>query len=417
MFTKSSFINVPTTIDLRMWAGDRENQLSDGKCTGETIVNSCEATALRLGYDIDLSAAYNYFQSRTLGGISTATDEGSTLELALRAAKNGVASTSAWTDDHAHVNIAPTAAASADAQNFKVLSYEEIYLNRDSTAAREGIIKSAMAQGYFVLFSGPVTKSFVLEHRNLKDQMWIDNTITNGSTIIGGHAVTYMFSGLPGTSGGNGVENSWGPGWGDDGFGLFATQGSTLDRAYIITGVEIKGTAYDLRYTNERVDVAELYVALFGRAPDHAGLDYWANQMAHVVSQSQIAEIMFGVEPARAYYPNGSTNSQIVAEFYENVLGRVADAQGLTYWVNQLNHSSKGAVITSMIDSALNYTGTDTVACNARELFENKLNVSMYYSVQMGGDNIAVASHALDFVTADANSVEIVKTGLPPDII
>ena len=75
-----------------------------------------------------------------------------------------------------------------------------------------------------------------------------------------------------------------------------------------------------------------------------------------------------------------------------------------------------GSVAVDIINAVQAYNGNDILAINGRELFENKMNISMYYSVQMYGDNIDMASNAFDFVTSDANSVEIAKVGLSPDV-
>ena len=81
--------------------------------------------------------------------------------------------------------------------------------------------------------------------------------------------------------------------------------------------------------TQMRTDVSQLYVALFGRAPDGEGLGYWVSQLDAGKSIVDIANAMYGTAPARTYYPSYLTNQEIVGNFYTNVLGRTADAEGL----------------------------------------------------------------------------------------
>ncbi|KRB85143.1 hypothetical protein ASE07_21510 [Noviherbaspirillum sp. Root189] len=95
-----------------------------------------------------------------------------------------------------------------------------------------------------------------------------------------------------------------------------------------------------------RTDVANLYVSLFGRAPERDGLGYWVNQMDAGKTIAEVAQEMYNTEPARATYPTYLTNEEIVGKFYSNVLGRTADAEGLAFWTAKLNEgASKGALI------------------------------------------------------------------------
>ena len=79
----------------------------------------------------------------------------------------------------------------------------------------------------------------------------------------------------------------------------------------------------------QRTQVSQFYVALFGRAPDAEGLDYWTKQLDGGTTPQQVANTMFGVAPARGYYPDVNNFNQIIGSFYRNVLGRDADAGGL----------------------------------------------------------------------------------------
>ena len=98
-----------------------------------------------------------------------------------------------------------------------------------------------------------------------------------------------------------------------------------------------------------RTEVSQLYVALFGRAPDSEGLGFWVNQRNQGQTLTQIANAMFATAPARPYYPTWLTNQEIIAQFYENVLGRTADSEGLAFWTGKLNAAgaTPGSVITA----------------------------------------------------------------------
>ncbi|OWW18999.1 hypothetical protein AYR66_05355 [Noviherbaspirillum denitrificans] len=166
-----------------------------------------------------------------------------------------------------------------------------------------------------------------------------------------------------------------------------------------------------------RTDVANLYVALFGRAPERDGLGYWVNQLDAGKTVAQVAQEMYNTDPARATYPTFLTNEEIIGRFYTNVLGRTADADGLAYWTSKLNAgATKGAVISEMITAVRSFagTGTDATSVAARDskaLFENKVTVGLYYAVEKGGNDVTAATNILVGVTKDAATVEAAKTG------
>jgi S-layer protein len=162
--------------------------------------------------------------------------------------------------------------------------------------------------------------------------------------------------------------------------------------------------------TQMRTEVANLYVALFGRAPERDGLGYWVNQLDAGKTVAQVAQEMYNTSPARAYYPEFLTNEEVIGRFYTNVLGRTADADGLAYWTAKLNAGqSKGSVIGEMITAVTAYTGTDTAAVTSKALFTNKVAVGLYYAVDLGGNDVSAASSVLVNVTADAATVDAAK--------
>ena len=161
--------------------------------------------------------------------------------------------------------------------------------------------------------------------------------------------------------------------------------------------------------TAMRTQVTQLYVSLFGRAPESDGLGYWVGQLNAGQTFAQIADAMYAVAPARAVYPSYLTNQEIIGKFYTNVLGRTADADGLTYWTAQLDAkgATPGSVIAQMINVVANYAGSDAAGIKSANLFNNKVNVGLYYAVTTGGNN--AANTALNGVDDTATSVTAAK--------
>jgi len=160
-----------------------------------------------------------------------------------------------------------------------------------------------------------------------------------------------------------------------------------------------------------RTQVSQLYVSLFGRAPDGEGLGFWASALANGTPIATVAQQMYDSTPARAYYPTFLTNQEIVEKFYVNVLGRTPDADGLAFWLKAMNvpTATKGGVIASMIDAVNSYTGTDAAGVASKALFTNKVAVADYYGLQ----NLAVgSSDILAVVTSVASSVDTAKASI-----
>lgn len=151
--------------------------------------------------------------------------------------------------------------------------------------------------------------------------------------------------------------------------------------------------------------ITQLYAALFGRAPDAEGLGFWSGLVGQGRSLAEVANAMFATTPARAYYPAGLSNQDIVASFYRNVLGREADSDGLSFWTGKLNApgATPGSVIVELIRNVAKYEGVDPAGLLSQQLFNNKVAVALHYAQAGGG--IAIAGAILANVSADPATV------------
>ena len=157
-----------------------------------------------------------------------------------------------------------------------------------------------------------------------------------------------------------------------------------------------------------RTQVSQLYVSLFGRAPDGEGLGFWVGALESGQTFAQVAQDMFNTDPARAYYPKFATNEEIIATFYKNVLGRTADAEGLAFWTKELDAAkTEGDVFAKLINNVVNYTGNDPAGLVSQALLKNKVEVAQYYGEQNGA--VAGATSVLAGVTADPATVAAAK--------
>lgn len=108
-----------------------------------------------------------------------------------------------------------------------------------------------------------------------------------------------------------------------------------------------------------------LYQAAFNRAPDAEGLAFWINALDKGVSRITVAEhFAASAEFAQAYDPNMS-NSELVHQFYRNILHREGDADGLAFWTAALDKGvARADVLAAISESAENYAGVAEVIGN-----------------------------------------------------
>ena len=161
--------------------------------------------------------------------------------------------------------------------------------------------------------------------------------------------------------------------------------------------------------------ISQLYVSLFGRAPDSAGLAFWSEALdSGAWTLSSIAKSMFDTTPARAYYPTNATADAVVTTFYTNVLGRAPDAEGLAFWVKEYNAAvtakDVGGFFAKLITNVVEYKGTDAAGLKSQSLFANKVTVAEFYGTN--GGTIAGATAALTGVTEVASTVDTAKTAI-----
>ncbi|NNE96503.1 MAG: DUF4214 domain-containing protein [Acidimicrobiales bacterium] len=82
--------------------------------------------------------------------------------------------------------------------------------------------------------------------------------------------------------------------------------------------------------------VARLYYSVLGRGPDAEGLRYWAGTRREGSSLSAIAEAFLAGAEFDAL-SSATTDDEIVEAVYGRVLGRTPDAAGLQYWRGEIS--------------------------------------------------------------------------------
>ena len=145
--------------------------------------------------------------------------------------------------------------------------------------------------------------------------------------------------------------------------------------------------------------VAELYVATFNRAPDAAGLDYWVNTSGLTIEE--IAQSFFDQPETQALYPDGNSNTDFVTSVYTNLFNRAPDADGLAYWVAELDNDTmtRSVMLEAMKNGALDTDAT---------IIANKATVALAYAdAGLEGTDFSLASVTEVAATMDAALAEV----------
>lgn len=143
-------------------------------------------------------------------------------------------------------------------------------------------------------------------------------------------------------------------------------------------------------------EVAALYSAIFNRAPDQEGLQFWVNAIEGGASLVEAAE-GFTLHPVFAETYAGLTNIQFVEQLYINVLGSAGDAAGIEFWVEKLvNGVSQGQVVAEFVQGSLSIDLDALLAAGQltqaeydaavirQDTLTNKADVGIYFAETFG---------------------------------
>jgi hypothetical protein len=212
-----------------------EDQGSLNACSGNAMVSACELILQANSEFTHLSRLFNYYQARKHDDIIG--DGGAYLRSNINSAKHdGICREVTWPYDISQFNVTPSDAAYTEAASYVLDRYERIYdglewdysftpargygTPTNGDAAYINSIKHAIDERYPVVIGIPINQKF-MDIKGIFDDQYAYPYL--GSTFdtpaIAGHAV--LIVGYDDAYESFIIENSWGTGWGYNGYGLF----------------------------------------------------------------------------------------------------------------------------------------------------------------------------------------------------
>lgn len=155
----------------------------------------------------------------------------------------------------------------------------------------------------------------------------------------------------------------------------------------------------------DMLNVVELYIAYFNRAPDAMGLNYWGTEFSKGYTLPEMAESFFVQSETRSTYEaaldadgNLTDVPAFVAAVYTNVLGRTADQNGFDYWVNELQSNpdiTAGIFILAIINGAKHPSNPTPQSRIDQQYLETKADVGAYFAVIKGMSDVESAKDVM----------------------
>lgn len=232
---------LPSSVDLRQYVPDIEDQRAEGSCTCNSTTSALELLTKRAGKWEDLSRQFPYYVVREYeNGLNR---EGADLRDVLKmGAKVGFCLESEWPYLPENENVKPSDAAYASALTRLITQYEAVPLATlgSNIGYWDAInnLKAALAEDLPVIIAMSVNQTIFDLKGPLASQNYQlrDPGTLQPYTSIGNHAVYLV--GYDDALGGFIFANSWGTGWGDNGHGLikYGVIGGVIFEAWVVRG-------------------------------------------------------------------------------------------------------------------------------------------------------------------------------------
>jgi hypothetical protein len=114
------------------------------------------------------------------------------------------------------------------------------------------------------------------------------------------------------------------------------------------------GKAVALDITGNAGQVYRMYQAALDRTPDPSGYAYWLDAMDHGMSLNQVSALVLANPEAVNIYMSDPSDSYFITQLYHHVLHRDPDAAGLSWWLSNVQKSTRADVLVMFSESPEN---------------------------------------------------------------
>ncbi len=134
-------------------------------------------------------------------------------------------------------------------------------------------------------------------------------------------------------------------------------------------------------------ELQQLYIGYFGRPCDPTGLDYWLDQK---VTKKAFAANMYLQPEFNSVNGNLSTIAQ-VNQIYLNLFNREGDAAGLNYWAGQIDAGNLelASIANDLTWAALNNAGSEVDG----KTLNHKANAAILYTYEIRNDTASILAY------------------------
>ncbi|MFZ6777542.1 DUF4214 domain-containing protein [Undibacterium sp. Ji83W] len=159
--------------------------------------------------------------------------------------------------------------------------------------------------------------------------------------------------------------------------------------------------------------IQKLYIAYFNRPADVAGLTYWEGQLdGNKISLAGLAQSFSEQVEYVATY-GGKSTADVVTALYKNLFGRAPDAAGLTYWATQID--TRAVNLGTAALAILNGATPDSLDGIT---IQNKLNFSANFTASLNTvEKANLYSSAYTFELMRGILSGVTATGAPPSLV
>ena len=137
-----------------------------------------------------------------------------------------------------------------------------------------------------------------------------------------------------------------------------------------------------------RLKAAQLYVALFNRAPTAAELKQ-ASEIVSVVGIERCAEMLIASSELASW-----SADRVIESIYSGALHQTVSSSAKAYYLNLWNNgqpNAHGAMVADLINTVVNYSQSDSAGQSSKKLFLDKTTVALSFAKDMLGEDINAA--------------------------